>query len=208
MKRGGKKPTLPHNDRVPLESGKHLDIPTDTSDPRRTDEHTAERLVERLELDIRFEALYLPAVGVSRHGDVHHAELGLIASLDVLGQKDGARAGAEDRKPCGNSLSYRPDEIESVEEHADGGAFPARDDEGGEAVELGGGAHEACVHLHRCKELAMLLEVPLEGEDSDGGFDYHPLTAMRSVSSMLPTPMPLIGAPRSVEISASVFGSS
>ena len=89
MERGHEHVALARHDRVAVDLGQHLDPVPGVLDPRRADEHRAQRLVaEALHVHVLLEAADLAPEGVAARLDVHQAEVGAI-------EHDQPGAGAE-----------------------------------------------------------------------------------------------------------------
>src|SRR3954469_2150328 len=74
MERGDQDTALARQDAVAFVLGQQLDPRTGFLDPRRADEHAAQRLRVGLELEVGLEAQDLTAEGVPPHRDVDQAE--------------------------------------------------------------------------------------------------------------------------------------
>src|SRR5690242_10617185 len=75
MERGDEDAAVAEQDRLAVELGQHLDAASSLGDARRADEDAAQRLGFARELEVGLEARDLPAVAVSPHLEVEHAEV-------------------------------------------------------------------------------------------------------------------------------------
>src|SRR4051794_34998196 len=91
MERGDENPPLSREHRMTVDLGEHLDVRPGLLDPRRADEHRADRLVAVPDVEVGFERVHLAAERVSPSRKVGEAEV-----LAVQDDHPGARA--EDRR--------------------------------------------------------------------------------------------------------------
>ena len=91
MERGHEDPSLPREHGMTVDLCEDLDVRPCVVDPRRTDEDCPHRLAAVADVDVRFEALDLPAERVAVHANVGEAEM-------VEVEHDHPCARAEDRR--------------------------------------------------------------------------------------------------------------
>ena len=113
----------------------------------------------------------LAAVGVALDGDVEGGEGFLRGVLDVLGEEDGAGAGAEGGGGLDEGLEG-VEEAVALEEFEEGGGFAAGDDEAVEIGEFGWSADELCGDAEGSERFGVGFECALQGEDADGEWVY------------------------------------
>src|SRR5215218_10113656 len=91
MERGDEEAALAREHRMAVEAGEHLDLRAGLLDPRRADEHGAQRVAAARELEVGLERGDLAAEGVSAHAHVDETEV-------VAVEHDHPGAGPEHRR--------------------------------------------------------------------------------------------------------------
>src|SRR6476619_687744 len=189
--------------RLAVERPDHLDAVPELANPRRPDEHAAERDLVRCELDVGLEALHLTAERVPVDHQVCEIEV-LAIEHDHPGARaeDGARVGAD-----------RLVEAVQLGEAHDRRRLASREHEAVEALELLGKPHLDDVRAESAQGCGVLAEGALQREDADAhrpahAVSYQPRTSSRSSSASELDEIPTIGSPRPAETSASTLASS
>ena len=167
-------------------------------DPRRADEHRADRLaLEVGELELRLEGVHLAAERVAPRDDVHDAEV-----LAVEHDQPGARA--EHRRAGGGELAQRLGEALALDAERHRRRLAARQDEPVEPVEVRRDAHLTHVGAERAQDARVRGEPALEGEDAD----YQPRLASSLLGSSLRASRLCIAVPSPSDARATRSGSA
>ena len=161
------KPALPRrDDRAVTEASEDLDAWADTTDSRRADEHSVERLLaERLHVEVRFEGVDLTTERVALHGHVHERRERVRMTGNVLRDEDRACTCAPHRHAFGDAVLELVDDPVLAGELADRRALAAGDDQRVDLVELLGSADVDAFHAEPIERGEMFREVALETED-------------------------------------------
>ena len=163
VERGDEDTPVAQQHGLAVELGQHLHVGSDVADARRADEHSPERALVSVELEIRLEARDLPSVRVPIDLQVGQPEVRAV-------EQDHPRARPEDRR------RERADRlVEPVErgEPEDRRRLPARDHETVEPVELTGQAHLDDVRAGLAQDARVLAERALQRENTDSGSTSH-----------------------------------
>src|ERR1017187_5310997 len=115
--------------------------------------------------DLGDAAIDLAAVGVAFDGDVHEAQAFLGGAGNLIGDEDGAGAGAEDGFAAAE-LGHGVEQAVEAHELEHGGAFAAGDDEGIERAEIGGLADVDGLGAGALDGCAVRRKVPLHRKHS------------------------------------------
>ena len=113
------------------------------------------------------ERVELAPEGVAFDGHVEERQDRRLAPGDLGRQHDHPGARPEDRRPAVGEVEDGLAQAPALDELAHGRALAARQDEAGDAVEVGRLAHAHAVHADRAERVEVLAERPLQGEDPD-----------------------------------------
>src|SRR5437899_4791064 len=162
------KASLPRrDDRAVPQAREDLDAGSDAADARRADEHRVKgRAPELRDVEVRFEAVDLPAKGVALDGHVHERGERVRMAGHVLGNEDRPGAGAPDRHPLGDAVAELLDDPVLLRELADGRALTPGDDERIDLAELLRPAHVDRGDPEPTERGEVLREVALQPEDA------------------------------------------
>src|SRR5438552_5236317 len=149
--------SLARQHRMAVDLRQYLDVRPRVLEPRRADEDGPQRLVAVPDVQVRLEALHLPAERVAPSPVAAHPEV-------VAVEDDHARARPEDRAA---ELAHRL--VEAVEAHQTGdrGRLAAGNDEAVEPLELLRKPHLDRLGAEPPQYGGVFPEVPLNGEDAD-----------------------------------------
>src|SRR5882724_12779571 len=169
MERGHQYRALTGHDAFPLMLHQRRDRGSHAADARSPDEDELERRRARAEISghLGLEGLLLPPIGIALGGDVDEAERALRGALDVAGQEDEPRAGAEDRLARRVELLERGEEVPGVHELEQGRALAAGHDEAGEPVQLRRLADLPPRYADPLQRPRVQPEIPLQREHAD-----------------------------------------
>src|SRR6266700_4258313 len=147
-----------------LDEGRHAWA--EAADARGPDEDHLDwpRPLPQIGGSLGLEALFLAPIGVALGRDVDEAQRELLRALDLAGEENEARAGAEDRASGIVELLQGRHELPRVHEVEEGRALAPRHDEAGDVVELLGQSHLGALDADPIQRLAVHVEIALEGE--------------------------------------------
>src|SRR5262249_45745682 len=158
-------------------------------------------------LATRLERLALPAVRVALHVHVDEVQRELPGVVDLAGEQDEPRAGAEGRLALGVELLERGHEAPLVHQLEQGRALAPGDAEPVAVRGLSGLAVLAGLDTTCLQRRDVQREVALQGEDADPHPRYQPRDAMRSFSAIFEISRPGIASPSSSLTRAMTSGS-
>src|SRR5207249_11383541 len=149
---------------VVVDEGRHAWA--EAADPRGPDEDHLDgpRPLPKIGGSLGLEALLLAPVGVALGRDVDEAQRELLRALDLPGEENEARAGAEDRASGIVELLQGWHELPRVHEVEEGRALAPRHDEAGDVAELLGQSYLGSLDADPIQRLAVHVEIALEGE--------------------------------------------
>ena len=156
---GGEEMAFADEDGEAVAGGEGFDVGAGAGDAGGADEDHLEWAAGELGRGGEDGGVDLAAVGVALDGDVEGGEGRLRGILDVLGEQDGAGAGAEGRRGLDEGLEG-VEEAVALEEFEEGGGFAAGDDEAVEIGEFGWGADELAVTPRAVSALAWASYAP------------------------------------------------
>jgi len=122
-------------------------------------------LLERFDIQVSLEGVYLAAKSVARHSDIHQVKQGL-GTTGILREEDRPGAGA----PDGVLFTKLDQWLHQAEIHgqlADGGRFAAGDDQPIQPCEMAGQAHLGALNAQALEHCNVFCEIALDGKDSD-----------------------------------------
>src|SRR5437588_3740369 len=215
--------------RASLMGRQDLHAPPHLIDDRRPDEDAVQRRrSEHGDLQVGLERVDLPAIGVPGHRDIHQAQQRRLAARGPAGHQDHPGAGPVEAHAEPDPLRNRPVEAGADHQLADGGGFPARQDQPVHAVEVLGETDLHRIHPDPPEGDPVLDHVPLDRQHADfHRFDlplsgrppsapppaaflaapYTPRTWSSSPSGSLRMSSPRIGSPIPSETRAITSGS-
>src|SRR5262249_23226549 len=180
----------------------------DPADARGADEHHLDRGDHAVEhgLATSLERLALAAVRVALHVHVDEAQRELPGIVDLAGEEDEPRAGAEGRLALGVELLGGGPQAPPVHQLEQGGALAAGDDEPVDVRQLLGLADLDGLDVTVLQRRDVEREVALQGEDADP-HPHQPRVWSSSLLSSLDVSMPGMASPRSSLTLTSTSGS-
>ena len=156
----GKHRPLTHRDDMLAGPGQHLNIGSDPLDPGGADEHRTDQTVKAAEVDIALKGVNLAAEGVAAHRHIDGPQrgclpAGLAGVENLTGQQDHSGARTVGRHAGGQSLPQRFEKVEFPQQQADGGGFPAGNDQSVHGIEFGATPHSGRLRpgLAQCGEV-------------------------------------------------------
>src|SRR4051794_7813296 len=179
-----------------VDGGQDLDVVAVLLQPRRADEHGADRAVDPRDLEVLLEGADLAAERVALAQRVHAAQVRAV-------EHDHAGAGAEHRATGPDELPQRIREPFALDPERHRGRLAARHHQPVEALQVSGDAHLARLGAEAAQCLGMRFEVALEGEDAD----HQPRLASSWPSSSLRVSSELMAVPSPSDAAATRAGS-
>src|SRR5208337_858122 len=157
--------SLSHQDRVVAAPRENFHVRANPLDARCANEYHLQRPSTESTGGLDDAGVNLSSVGVAADGDVERVQARLMWILDLPGQHDGSRAGAERWLTVDVLVQFS--EARLVEQLEKGGGFSTGNHQAVDFIELLGLADEYDLRAEFFEAAAMGIEIALQCEDTD-----------------------------------------